>query len=256
MTNRVLYQFPLSLYCEKAAWVLDFKGLGYRCRNMVPGMHLPVAYARAGIPTLPLLRDGQTTVGDSTAIALWLERRQPMPALLPEAPVMREQVLALEGYFDELGDHVRRVVWQLAVDGPQMAQIFWGFAGYGPAVRLLGRCTVPVLRYMLRWRFRLNEADAAVSWQRVTDGLLYVESLLAANGGCYLVGDQFTLADLTGAAMLAPLVGPDNSPWSAQRLGIPMTAERQALRDSPVGQWVLRMYAQHRGTRHDAGHPT
>jgi glutathione S-transferase len=246
MAKRVLYQFPLSLYCEKAAWLLDIKGLSYRCNNMIPGLQVPRAQWMAGISTLPILRDGATRIGDSTAIALWLEQRYPMPVLLPDAPVARETVLALEGYFDELGDHVRRCVWSLAVDGPQVEQIFWGFGGYGPVKRLVGRYSVPLLRRMLRWRFRLHPQQVEASWRRVNDGMQYLESLLADNANAYLVGDGFTLADLVGATMLAPLIGPEDSPWSAARLGIAMNAERQALRDRVAGQWVLRIYRQHR----------
>lgn len=180
MTRRVLYQFPLSLYCEKASWLLDYKGLTYVCHNMIPGLQVPRAQWMARLSTLPILRDGDRVVGDSTAIALWLEKKYPAPALLPDEPVAREQVLALEGYFDELGDHVRRCVWSLAVDGPQVEQIFWGFSGYNRIARFVGRYTVPLLRRMLRWRFHLHAEQVEDSWRRVADGLQYVESLLAS----------------------------------------------------------------------------
>jgi glutathione S-transferase len=246
MTRRVLYQFPLSLYCEKAAWLLDAKGLPHRCHNMIPGLQVPRAQWMAGLSTLPILRDGKMVIGDSTAIALWLEKQYPELPLLPNDSVAREKVLALEGYFDELGDHVRRCVWSVAVDGPQVEQIFWGFSGYGRVVRMIGRCTVPLLRRMLRWRFQLYPQQVEESWQRVSDGLQFLESLLVDNPNGYLVDGRFSLADLTGATMLAPLIGPENSPWSASRLGIAMSSERRALQERLAGQWVLGMYARHR----------
>lgn len=60
------------------------------------------------------------------------------------------------------------------------------------------------------------------------------------------MGDRFTLADLTGAAMLAPLIGPDASPWCAQRLGLPPSEERNMARERAAGQWVLSIYARYR----------
>jgi glutathione S-transferase len=36
---RVLYQFPLSHYCEKARWLLDHKELDYVAHNLIPGFH-------------------------------------------------------------------------------------------------------------------------------------------------------------------------------------------------------------------------
>ena len=40
MTERILYQFPISHYCEKARWQLDHKGLAYRTRNLLPGLQI------------------------------------------------------------------------------------------------------------------------------------------------------------------------------------------------------------------------
>lgn len=243
---RVLYQFPLSLYCEKTAWNLDHKRLDYRCCNLMPGPHLPLAYGLAGIPTLPILRDGNRVTGDSTAIALWLEREYPQQPLLPADPVARERALMFEGYFDELGDHVRRCVWSMAVDGPRIDRIFYGFAGYGPLVKMLGRLTVPLLRRTLVWRFRLQPARVQDSWRRVLSALDHLESLLDGDAARYLVGDTFTLADLTAATMLAPLFGPPGSPWSDERLGLVPDPQREALRRRPAGRWVLAIYAKHR----------
>lgn len=250
---RTLYQFPLSLYCEKTRWNLDYKRLDYRCRDLVPGLHLPLARWLAGISTLPILRDAchekPRIIGDSTDIALWLERKYLQYPLLPESGALREQVLAHEAYFDDLGDHVRRCVWSLAVDGPALERIFYGFTGYSAASRWIGRKTLPVLRRMLHWRFRLQPVRVIDSWTRVMAALDYVELLLDGRDDTCLVGNRFTLADLTAATMLAPLIGPEGSPWSDRRIGIEPTPERLELRRRPVGRWVTNMYAWHRSAR-------
>ena len=36
---RILYQFPLSHFCEKARWMLDYKELEYVAQNLMPGAH-------------------------------------------------------------------------------------------------------------------------------------------------------------------------------------------------------------------------
>ena len=248
----ILYQFPLSLYCEKTRWHLDHKQLPYRCRDLIPGLHLSLAHWLAGIPTLPVLRTDITTIGDSTDIALWLEQAFSEHSLLPEPGIERERVLAHEAYYDELGDHVRRCVWSLAVDGPQVEQIFFGFSGYSALSRWIGRHTVPVLRRMLRWRFRLQPDRITDSWARVSAALDYSEALLHQRDDGYLVNDRFTLADLTAASMLAPLIGPPGSPWSDARIGIEPGPEREALRDRPIGRWVTHMYERHRGKPYDS----
>ena len=84
MTERILYQFPVSHYCEKTRWQLDYKGLDYRPRNLLPGPHRLRTQWLARINTLPILRDGDRTVGDSTKIAYYLEKYYPTRPLVPE----------------------------------------------------------------------------------------------------------------------------------------------------------------------------
>ncbi len=60
---RILYQFPISHYCEKTRWQLEHKGLDYRTRNLLPGPHRLRTQWLARINTLPILRDGDRTVG-------------------------------------------------------------------------------------------------------------------------------------------------------------------------------------------------
>jgi len=38
-----LYQFQFSHYCEKARWALDYKGISYKPRNLLPGLHVKPA---------------------------------------------------------------------------------------------------------------------------------------------------------------------------------------------------------------------
>lgn len=245
--TRRLHQFPLSLYCEKARWLLDYKQLPYACVDYLPGLHLLPARLMAGISTLPVLRDPTGTVGDSTAIALWLERHHPQPALLPADPAARAEVLRLEEEFDALGDHVRRCVWSLAIDLPDIDHIFFGFEGYQGMARRIGALMRPVLRRMLRWRFQLAPARVRDSWGRVQAAFDHLDARLAERSGAYLVGASFTLADLTAASMLAPFLGPAGSPWSPERLGIgavhPAVAPFHAR---PTAGWVRQMYAAHR----------
>jgi glutathione S-transferase len=245
-SNRVLYQFPLSLYCEKTRWNLDIKGLGYQCRDMIPGAHLPTAWWLARQRTLPILRDGTYVVGDSTEIALYLDKTYPARLLLPEDTLLRHQVRKLEQEFNQLGDHVRRCVWSLAIDSPDVDRVFFGFSGYGRLAKTLGRWNKGILRQMIRRRFNVYDIPVAGSWSVIRERLDRLEKQLADNPHQYLVGDHFTLADLTAAAMLAPLLGPAESPWHDDHVPNKGAALRDIWRDTPVGQWVAQMYRQHR----------
>lgn len=252
--TRRLHQFPLSLYCEKARWLLEVKQLPYACVDYLPGLHLLPARLMAGTSTLPVLQDPKGTVGDSTAIALWLERHYPQPALLPADPAARAEVLRLEEEFDALGDHVRRCVWSLAIDLPDIDHIFFGFEGYQGMARRVGALMRPLLRRMLRWRFQLSPARIDDSWTRVQAAFDAMDARLANQSGAYLVGPSFTLADLAAASMLAPLLGPAGSPWSLERLGLDAAHPAVApFYTRPAAAWVRQMYAAHRQARMTVG---
>jgi glutathione S-transferase len=71
-----------------------------------------------------------------------------------------------------------------------------------------------------------------------------VEAELQPSG--YLVGDRFSVADLTAAALLAPLVGPPGFPVAAPVLG-PAGEFRDALAARVAFRVVGEMYRRHRG---------
>lgn len=246
LDQRVLYQFPLSLYCEKTRWNLDAKGLDYTGRDLVPGLHAPTAWRLAGQRCLPILVDGQHRIGDSTKIALYLENTYPERALLPVDEAARKRVLQLEDFFDELGDHVRRYCWSLAVERDEVSDIFFNFSGYSRWQRMLADSSKPLLRQMIRRTFQVYEPRVADSWEKIQNTLLQMEDWLQGNVNHYLVEDRFTLADLTAASMLAPLFGPENSPWTDVRMP-PLTQQfRAESRSTLAGQWVLRIYRDYR----------
>jgi glutathione S-transferase len=89
-------QFSISHYCEKSCWHLDHKGLGFQVDNLFPGLHRLKSARLAGIVTLPILKDGEQVIGDSTQIALYLETHYPDHPLLPADAAQRAEVLELE----------------------------------------------------------------------------------------------------------------------------------------------------------------
>ena len=66
---------PFSPHCWKAAMALAHKGLDFRS---VPTPFAAVPEVEGGVfPTVPVIRDGDSVVGDSFAIALYLEETYP-----------------------------------------------------------------------------------------------------------------------------------------------------------------------------------
>jgi glutathione S-transferase len=103
-------------------------------------------------------------------------------------------------------------------------------------------------RALVGLRFRARKADAAErAREKVVAALDRLEEELG--DGDYLVGDRFTVADLTAAALLYPLVLPPEATPSRLINRMPERFERFAasLAERRGPRWVEEMFRRHRG---------
>jgi len=96
-----LYQFELSQYSEKVRFLLDYKGLDYRKIEVTPGVGQVEVFQMSGQRQVPVLKDGETIVADSTEIAMYLERTYPERPLIPTAAKAKGLTLLMEEWADE-----------------------------------------------------------------------------------------------------------------------------------------------------------
>lgn len=248
-SERTLYQFPISHFCEKARWLLDAKGLPYTLRNLMPGGHRRVAKRLAkGGGSVPVLVDGDVALGDSTDIAMHLERTYPTPPLLPPPGPERDRVLELEEFFDTAGVHSRRWAYGHIIDGNANLGLLM-FREYPAPQRWLGRLMAPMIKRVLRSQYRIYPDKVEESRMKVMAALDRIEELTQGDPSRYLVGASLTLADITAASLLAPLVAAEGSPYVfSPELPMPKAIVQIAeeLRLRPAGQWILRRYQQDR----------
>jgi glutathione S-transferase len=248
MPARILHQFPISHFCEKTRWHLEAKGLAYEVKDLFPGVHAIVNKRLVGCPTVPLLVDGERAIGDSTAIALYLEKTYPGLSLIPSEPALRAQVLELEEYFDgTFGPDVRRWIYgQALMTSGTVPKLFFG-RGYSPALQTVGRTLGFVLSSAIRRMYRISAVTVAKSAEKIEQAAGRLEEILGGDPRRYLVGETFTLADLTAASLLGPLVGPPGSPWEEVPHAPPaVLARREEMRARVAGQWVTERYARDR----------
>jgi glutathione S-transferase len=243
----VLWQYSFSNYNEKARWALDFKGITHRRHSLMPGWPRAFWFSR-GDRTVPVLDLDGRRIMDSTRIIAALEERNPEPALYPADQDERRRALELEDFFDEHAGHdMRRVgFWELRDDVPYGLKFMTtGQSRVAASTARLGlRAAFP-----LAWRYmsaRYDFSEEAVERSRTTliDALDRIESERAARD--YLVGESFTVADLTAAALLYPLVWP---PEFQYRLPEPKRWEfLEPVRDHHALEWIREMWRRHRGT--------
>ena len=246
--ERVLYQFPISHYCEKVRWHLDAKQLPYRTRNLLPGFHR-WTLKRIGSPTttVPVLREGGAATPDSLHISQLIEARHPEPALLPPPGAARTRCLELERFFsEEIGPSVRVWIFGMLLSEAtgKLRRTF--FREYGPAARFMGRLYGGLLPREVRRLYGIDDAAIERARAHTEVGLTALERELRGARRDYLIGDRLTLADLAAASMFGPLVLPPESPWRTDDLSGAFAGVVEITRKRPAGLWVLRRYREDR----------
>lgn len=241
----VLWQLQISHYNEKVRWALDLKRIPHVRRSLLPGVHAIQARRLTGADTTPVLTLDGRSIGDSTAIIAALESRWPRPALYPDDPEQRARALELEEFFDEeLGPHIRRAVYHVLLDHPELVVPLF-VNGQPPVARGLIRVAFPALKVAMRRALTINPEAAADSEAKAIAAMDRLEAELGPSG--YLVGDSFSVADLTAAALFYPVVRPATFPYPAIT-EVPEQARDllDSLAARPGGRWVATMYERHR----------
>jgi glutathione S-transferase len=246
----VLWQISISHYSEKVRWALEYKEIDHVRRSPLPGMHIAVALwlSRGATPTFPILELDDRTITDSTAVIAALEQAFPEPPLYPADPARRAQALELEDFFDEeLGPHLRLLPFYEMIQEPEIFAEVASRAVPGP----LGKAKPLVGAYgrtytSIRWGANSDEA-AATARAKIIAAVDRVEAELETNGGEYLAGECFSVADLTAASLFYPLVAPAEGPLPADSPTPPALEHfRDGLSQRPGFLWVEEMFRRHR----------
>jgi glutathione S-transferase len=251
MTERpTLWQIPVSHYSEKARWALAWKQIDHHRRSPPPGSHMAVALwlTRGSQVTFPVLTLGGRHIGDSTAIIAALEERYPDPALYPEDPRLRRRALELEDFFDEeLGPYSRVLAFHELRRDPDVLRRIVEQTAPAP-MRRVGGLSTSYARFFTNLRFGAGAPEAAERARgKIVAAFDRLEAELDASGGEYLVGDCFTVADLTAASLFYPIVLPEEGPVTPE-LGVAAGLEefRRPLKQRPGYLWVEEMFRRHR----------
>jgi glutathione S-transferase len=248
----VLWHIPISHYNEKVRWTLDYKGVDCERKAPPPPAHMAVALwkTRGSHKTFPLFELNGRAVGDSTAIIAVLEERYPEPALYPEDPADCRRALELEEFFDEeLGPHSRLLAFHhIRRDPEALAELTSEILPArladnqtAKAIAAKGTSAFAEVRYHVS-----GEEAADLAAGKILEAFDRLETELGLSEGDYLVGDRFSVADLTAASLLEPVVAPPEGP---NRPDAPVAYEqfREPLRERPGFKWVTEMFARHRG---------
>ncbi len=253
-----LITLSFSHYNDKARWALQYCGVPFREERHMPGFSsAAVALATRGrggradrvstrfsTPVL-ICADGQH-VADSTDIAKFASSQAtPARTLFPSAEVDE----LVQRFGDRLGPYTRLVAYFHALRHDGLLQRLANRNVTRREARLFS-LVYPVGKRALSRSLGLSRDSAERATERIDDEVAFAMSRLGASG--FLVGDHFTAADLTFAAMLAPaiLVSPEEGYGGALPTIDELDLEAQTLvaryRDQAAGEYALRMYREHR----------
>ena len=246
----VLWHIEVSHYNEKVRWALDHKGIPHVRKAPQPGLHPAKARQLGGNATLPILQMDGRVVADSTDIVAALEERKPSPPLYPADPDLRSQALVLEDFFDEeLAPDVRRLMFFHVLKGGPKATLEFIPPGEGIKGAVMGGAMTvffPVIRPVIGRMYGIDEERAAASPAKILSVFDRLEETQA--GRDYLVGNSFTVADLTAAALSHPIVRPSQFEYAYGPIPETLAPIRDELMAHPAAAWISGIYAKHRGS--------
>lgn len=239
----ILITIPLSHYCEKARWALDRCAVPYREEAHVPLLSRLATKRREG-GTVPVLVHGKLRIADSTAILVHADSTAGGSVLYPQELATRRIVESLVDLFDkDLGPHVRRWAYTHLLPDKDLLHDLWSRGAPGRETFFLP-LIVPIARKLLRAAYRVSPEGATRSLDSIHKIFREVNDRLS-DGRQFLVADRFTAADLTFAALAAPVLFPKECHAVLPELAeVPATMreEIKSLRETDAGRLVLRLY--------------
>ena len=256
-----LYQFELSQYSEKVRLILDYKELEYRTIEVTPGVGQLELFRLSGQRQVPVLKDGDTIVADSTAIALYLERQYPDKPILPSDARERGLCLMMEEWADEsIGVKSRKALY----GGLSQDQSFRTSVLPDPVpdfVKTLVGSVPKELFEVLGYGVGAGPDEVKAARDSLQQDLEALSLMLVDGDRPYLISDRPTLADLTVAGLSIAIKLPEGSflnvPDALKGKGIPGLADNPSYQ--PFFEWRDRLYSEVRkssGSRPSASSPT
>ena len=243
-----LITIPISHYCEKVRWALDLLKLPYTEEKHVPAFHRS-ATRKYGGSSVPVLVSKSGNFTDSTDILHYLDTISSSGfRLYPIEPELRREVEELEELFDtRLGVDIRSWAYFYQLHNRETMRKAW-CKGTPLFERVGFEIAFPLISAKVRQTYNITAESAAISLQGLREVFETVNQRLADDRP-YLAGDRISAADLTFAALAAPVLQPPEHPVlvaKIEELPIEMASVIRELQATVAGNHALRLYRQQR----------
>ncbi|AFM12435.1 glutathione S-transferase family protein [Turneriella parva] len=243
-----LISISISHYVEKVKWALQLAGLPFTEESYIPGLHAAVTLWHTGgrHRATPVLIDDGEVIPDSTAILQHLAARYRQTWLYahPEALVLEERFDA------SIGPHTRRFIYRHLFDNElSLAEIFSQDVVPAWQKRMLP-LAAPMLKAGMIAEMAIYHDEAERSRLVFEAEFAYVDKLLQ-DGRPFLCGEKISAADITFAALAAPVILPSEygarlPDLNSVKPGSTLPAVIEGYRNTTAGKYVQRLYRENR----------
>jgi glutathione S-transferase len=201
-----LYQLHWSHYVEKVRWGLDFKGVEWRAIDVDPFSKGEMRHLASKM-RVPTIHDDATgaVVGESSQILSYLDKTYPAPSLYPEEAAERRDVVRWMLWLDStVGLAARRLAYtHIALECPGLLGELFVPETVGARSGWKARVAGTIIGGVLARRFRFLHNRADRVFEELEQSLLIAGRRISSRD--FLIGDRFSAADLTLAALLRPV---------------------------------------------------
>jgi glutathione S-transferase len=243
-----LYQFELSHYCEKVRLILDYKELDYRKIEVTPGIGQIDLFRLSGQRQVPVLKDGNQIIADSTAIAKYLEHHYPERPILPQEPKQRGLCLLIEEWADQSIGLNGRIALLNAISQDSSFRAALLPTTFPEPIKSLVSAVPSEILKVLGTGVGLTSDAVKTAHDALRQDLEALCYMLLGAENSYLVADHPTLADFAVAGMSLYLKIPAGPyiavPAAALGKGVSGLADVGTF--EPFFNWRDRLYTQYR----------
>jgi glutathione S-transferase len=242
----------VSHFSERVRWVLDAEGMRYSERRLLPGVHVLTTRRLAPTTSVPLLRHPGGVVQGSGAILDYVATELGATGLLP--PDRLRESAELEALAERaFGRPLQRILYEALLERRGLIVALWSLGGPSWAAPFYA-VAYPTMARAVRRMYRVEPGAVAASKQRLREAVHHMDLQLAHQP--YLTGSTPVRADVTLAALLAPLCMPPEHPVPWAEYTTPSLRDfAREFEGGATWNHVLVMYREHRRPRAASARP-
>lgn len=250
-----LIDFPVSHYCEKAKWALEYVGISFMEEHYAPVLHRFMfkiyQFEGTSVP-IYIYKDEEgkrNTLKDSSDIVLYANSNtKNNKKLLPDDNELIQDINNLEKLFDEkLGPATRMIAYYYILDDTNLATNLFT-TGISTTQALVVKYNYFIIKRVMKQFLSISEQGYIKALKDVDEIFKIVEDKLY-DGRKYIAGENLSIADITFASLASPILIPKENKLYYENMKYfseDFLKIIEKYRNSYAGKFALKVYEENR----------